>query len=103
MRSRRRGSRRRACSRFVRPPARVASRERVAPSVRSCANYLDHRREPSVSVVTTEVDRSAIDLVNPDNYVERIPFEWFDLLRREEPVTWHEEPGTNAGFWAVTR
>ena len=44
-----------------------------------------------------------IDLVNPDNYVERVPFEWFDELRRERPVSWHDEPGGNAGFWAVTR
>ncbi len=44
-----------------------------------------------------------IDLVNPDNYVERVPFEWFDELRRERPVSWHDEPGGNKGFWAVTR
>ena len=44
-----------------------------------------------------------IDLANPDSYVDRIPFEWFDELRREHPVSWHEEPGGNAGFWAVTR
>ena len=44
-----------------------------------------------------------IDLVNPDNYVERVPFEWFDELRHERPVSWHEEPGGNKGFWAVTR
>ena len=28
-----------------------------------------------------------IDLVNPDNYVERVPFEWFDELRRELNVS----------------
>ncbi len=44
-----------------------------------------------------------IDLVNPDNYVERVPFEWFDHLRAEHPVVWHPEPNGNAGFWAVTR
>ena len=44
-----------------------------------------------------------IDLVNPDNYVERVPFEWFDELRRERPVSWHDEPGGNKGFWAITR
>ena len=31
------------------------------------------------------------------------PFEWFDELRRERPVSWHDEPGGNKGFWAVTR
>jgi cytochrome P450 len=44
-----------------------------------------------------------IDLVNPDNYVERVPFEWFDRLRQEAPVSWHDEPAPNKGFWAVTR
>jgi cytochrome P450 len=44
-----------------------------------------------------------IELANPDSYVERIPFEWFDELRREHPVSWHEEPAPNHGFWAVMR
>jgi cytochrome P450 len=47
--------------------------------------------------------RDQIDLVNPDSYVDHVPFEWFDRLRREEPVSWHPEPAGNAGFWAVTR
>jgi cytochrome P450 len=44
-----------------------------------------------------------IDLVNPDSYVERVPFEWFDELRHRAPVFWHEEPPPNHGFWAITR
>jgi cytochrome P450 len=44
-----------------------------------------------------------IDLVDPDSYVEHVPFEWFDRLRHQAPVTWHPEPAPNAGFWAVTR
>ena len=44
-----------------------------------------------------------MDLANPDSYVERIPFEWFDELRHGAPVSWHEEPSPNHGFWAVTR
>ena len=44
-----------------------------------------------------------IDLVNPDNYVEHVPFAWFDHLRAEHPVVWHPEPAPNRGFWAVTR
>ena len=44
-----------------------------------------------------------IDLANPDNFVEGVPFEWFRRLRQEAPVAWHREPGPNAGFWAVTR
>jgi cytochrome P450 len=44
-----------------------------------------------------------IDLADPDNYVERVPFDWFDTLRREHPVVWHPERPPNHGFWAVTR
>ncbi len=56
-----------------------------------------------MTVAASELDLSQIDLVNPDNYVERVPYEWFDYLRREHPVVWHDEPGGNKGFWAVTR
>ncbi len=44
-----------------------------------------------------------IDLQDPDNYVEGVPWGWFDRLRAEHPVIWHPEPAPNAGFWAVTR
>ncbi len=53
--------------------------------------------------VATEIDLSRMDLVNPDSYVERVPFEWFDELRQEAPVIWHPEAAPNHGFWAVTR
>jgi cytochrome P450 len=56
-----------------------------------------------VGVAPPGIDRSHIDLVNPDHYVDRVPFEWFDELRRELPVVWHDEPAGNRGFWAVTR
>jgi cytochrome P450 len=44
-----------------------------------------------------------IELANPDSYVDRIPFDWFDHLRRDHPVMWHPESPPNRGFWAVTR
>jgi cytochrome P450 len=56
-----------------------------------------------MSLATAETELSGIDLVDPDNYVERVPFEWFDELRRRAPVVWHEEAEPNHGFWAVTR
>ncbi|MEX2421137.1 MAG: cytochrome P450, partial [Actinomycetota bacterium] len=56
-----------------------------------------------MSVATSELGLSKIDLVNPDNYIERVPFEWFDILRNKNPVVWHPEPAPNLGFWAVTR
>ena len=46
---------------------------------------------------------SDVDLVNYDNYVDAVPLEMFDLLRREAPVYWHDEPPPNHGFWAVTK
>ena len=44
-----------------------------------------------------------IDLADPDNYVDAVPFAWFDRLRSERPVVWHPEREPNQGFWAVTR
>ena len=44
-----------------------------------------------------------IDLVNPDHYVDDVPWAWFDRLRTDHPVIWHPEPSPNHGFWAVTR
>ena len=49
----------------------------------------------------TDLDR--IDLVDPDNYVADVPWAWFDALREERPVAWHDEPAPNHGFWSVTR
>jgi len=45
---------------------------------------------------------SDIDLLNPDNFLAGQPHEAFDLLRREAPVFWHDEPGGD-GFWVLTR
>jgi cytochrome P450 len=56
-----------------------------------------------VSVAIRDFGVPELDLVEPDNYVERIPFGWFDRLRRDHPVVWHDEPPPNQGFWAVTR
>ncbi|MDP9185322.1 MAG: cytochrome P450 [Actinomycetota bacterium] len=44
-----------------------------------------------------------IDLADPDNFVDGVPFDWFRRLRQEAPVAWHPEPEPNAGFWVVTR
>ena len=44
-----------------------------------------------------------IDLADPDNFVDGVPFEWFRRLRQEAPIAWLPEPEPNAGFWAVTR
>ncbi|MGH2686305.1 MAG: cytochrome P450 [Actinomycetota bacterium] len=50
----------------------------------------------------TNVDLGPIDLYDRTRYVEGVPHEWFEVLRRESPVHWHEAPA-GPGFWAVTR
>jgi len=42
-----------------------------------------------------------IDLTDPDAFVGSVPHEWFERLRREAPVYWHDE-ADGRGFWAVT-
>ena len=44
-----------------------------------------------------------IDLSDPDTFVEGVPYELFDRLRREDPVHWTQDPRTEVPFWAVTK
>ena len=45
-----------------------------------------------------------IDLCDSKNFVNGVPYEWFEYLRREAPVQWHTDPASTAGgFWSVTR
>ena len=43
-----------------------------------------------------------IDLLDPQIYRERQPYELLAWLRDNDPVHWHEEPG-GRGFWVLTR
>ena len=43
-----------------------------------------------------------IDLLDLDRFRDQEHFAMFDVLRRESPVHWHEEPEGN-GFWNVVR
>ncbi len=43
-----------------------------------------------------------VDLLDPDTFVEGVPYDQFALLRREAPVFRHPEPGA-PGFWAITK
>jgi cytochrome P450 len=52
--------------------------------------------------VTDTPTLDQIDLSDHDAFRERVPHEWFELLRREDPVHWNDEPD-GRGFWAVTR
>lgn len=44
----------------------------------------------------------AIDLKNPDLYLDRAPHDVFEQLRRDSPVHWNPEVD-GSGFWALTR
>ncbi|MFC7309796.1 cytochrome P450 [Streptomyces monticola] len=44
----------------------------------------------------------AVDLLE-DTWARGVPHEQFALLRREDPVHWHEIPEGHEGFFAVTR
>ncbi len=47
-------------------------------------------------------DLSDIDLTDASVWEQAAPHEWFDRLRSESPVHWHEE-SDGPGFWALTR
>jgi cholest-4-en-3-one 26-monooxygenase len=49
------------------------------------------------------VKLSEIDLTNQDQFVEGVPHEAFEVLRREAPIYWHPETDGGEGFWAVTK
>ncbi len=58
---------------------------------------------------TTPASLADINLWDKDRFVEGVPHEWFERLRREAPVCWHEGdpdfdgPQGGAGpFWCVT-
>ena len=48
------------------------------------------------------MDPAEINLLDPDRFVQGVPHEWFDYLRREAPVFHHPEPN-GPGFWVFTR
>jgi cholest-4-en-3-one 26-monooxygenase len=44
-----------------------------------------------------------VDLTNLDTFVQGVPHDQFDVLRREAPVYFHPEHGGGGGFWCITR
>lgn len=52
------------------------------------------------SVGSTAIDD--IDVYNPDNYVNAVPFADFARLRELDPVHWHKHPD-GGGYWLLTR
>ncbi len=46
---------------------------------------------------------TAVQLDDPTTYLAGPPHDFFDHLRREEPVHWHASPNYAPGFWVVTK
>jgi cholest-4-en-3-one 26-monooxygenase len=46
---------------------------------------------------------TAVQLDDPTTYLAGPPHDFFDYLRREEPVHWHASPNYAPGFWVVTK
>lgn len=51
-------------------------------------------------MTTTELE--AIDIYDPDNYVEGVPLDDFKKLRDNAPVFWHQHPD-GSGYWIISR
>jgi cholest-4-en-3-one 26-monooxygenase len=48
------------------------------------------------------VQLSDVNLNDLDAFEKQCPHEMFDVLRRESPVHWHDEPD-GSGYWAITK
>jgi len=51
----------------------------------------------------TMTSLTAAQLANNDLFANGAPWDVFADLRRNDPISWQEEPAPNHGFWAVTR
>jgi cholest-4-en-3-one 26-monooxygenase len=45
---------------------------------------------------------SLADIFSPDTYAQAVPHETFEVLRREDPVHWQNEP-EGPGYWALMK
>ena len=46
---------------------------------------------------TAETTLADIDLTDLDRWVEGVPYDWFALLRREDPAFWQDERDGRVG------
>lgn len=49
------------------------------------------------------METTAVHLDDPETYISGPPHEFFDRLRRDEPVYWHSSERYPPGFWVCTR
>lgn len=55
-----------------------------------------------MSVIEVDLGDDHADITSHDTFVTGVPYATFDRLRREDPVSWWDEPD-GRGFWALTR
>ena len=60
-------------------------------------------RRTVMATPLTEMPETAVQLDDPTTYLAGPPHDFFDYLRREEPVHWHASPNYAPGFWVVTK
>lgn len=53
--------------------------------------------------IDLDLGRADADIVDPDSYVDGVPYATFERLRTTDPVSWWDEHDGGKGFWAVTR
>ena len=53
--------------------------------------------------IELDLGRDDADIVDPDSYVDGVPYATFERLRTTDPVSWWDEHDGGRGFWAVTR
>ena len=52
---------------------------------------------------TTDLTLADVDLSNLDTFVDRVPFDQFELLRREAPVYLHPGGDLFPPYWCITK
>ena len=48
------------------------------------------------------MDIADIDLLDPDRFQQQLHHEMFEVLRRDDPLHWTDEPD-GSGFWSITK
>jgi cytochrome P450/nitrite reductase/ring-hydroxylating ferredoxin subunit len=84
---------------------RLAPPEAAAQAVEERASHVSREVAAAATVAGPSLEGLAlddVDLTDLDVWEERVPHEWFALLRREAPLYWQDE-AQGKGFWSYTR